>query len=399
MLRQLSPDIVTKISTARAAQQPKWDDESEVAHVRAILASRQGLVKPADIRTLRSFLARVAVGDAHIVQCGDCAEDPEDRTAERVWRKSAVADLLAGELKMITHTPIVRAGRIAGQFAKPRTSSIQDVQDLRLPAFRGHMVNDPAPDPKSRRHDPMRMLTGYVAAKEIMEQLGWNVLTINQAPERIEQPLWTSHEALLMDYELPMIRDLGGDQRWLSSTHWPWIGERTRQPDGAHVALLSEVINPVSCKIGPSTSVDEILALCELLDPRHSPGRLTLISRMGAGSAAERLPKLVEAVSRSGHPVIWLCDPMHGNTISTPEGKTRLLSDITQEIREFQRAVVAGGGVAGGLHLETTPDDVTECAVDSSAVRHVGDRWLSPCDPRLNPEQAVSVVSAWSNSA
>ena len=367
--------------------------------MRAVLASRPPLVKAEDVRTLRSLLARVAAGDAHVVQAGDCAEDPEECTAEHIWRKSAVLDLLAATLKMITHTPVLRVGRIAGQFAKPRSKPVERVGDLELPVYRGHMVNSPEPDPESRRPDPLRILTSYMAATDIMEQLGWRGATVPQPLPHLEPLVWTSHEALLLDYETPMIRELGDGQRWLGSTHWPWIGERTRQLDGAHVALIADVVNPVACKVGPGVSTDEIVALCERLDPEREPGRLTLIARMGANVVADRLPALVEAVRGAGHPVIWLSDPMHGNTITAPDGnKTRLLETISREIRDFRHAVAVAGGVAGGLHLETTPDDVTECVADASALGSVGAKHTSFCDPRLNPRQAVSVIAAWSDS-
>ncbi|HLJ98555.1 MAG TPA: 3-deoxy-7-phosphoheptulonate synthase, partial [Streptosporangiaceae bacterium] len=237
-----------------------------------------------------------------------------------------------------------------------------------------------------------------LAAKEVIELLGWHRAGHGQE-QRIEPPVWTSHEALLLDYELPMIRDLGGGQRWLSSTHWPWIGERTRQVDGAHVAMLAEVINPVACKVGPGIDAAEIVALCDRLDPQYEPGALTLVARMGADLVADRLPPLVEAVCRSGHPVIWLCDPMHGNTIAAPDGrKARLVEDVAREVREFRRAVAAGGGVAGGLHLETCPEEVTECVADAWALRETPRLSTSLCDPRLNPAQAISVVSAWSDT-
>ena len=383
----------------KAAQQPEWSDPLQVRRVRSILAARPPLVRAEDVDALRSLLAHVAVGDAHILQCGDCAEDPEECTAEHIGRKSAVLDLLAGALKLSTRKPVLRVGRIAGQYTKPRSNNTETVDGVELPVYRGHMINSPEPDAESRRPDPLRILTGYMAANDIMEHLGWRNPTTPQARLITEPHVWTSHEALLLDYELPMIRTLADGTRWLSSTHWPWIGERTRQVDGAHVALLAGVVNPISCKVGPNMAVDELLELSERLDPDREPGRLTFIARMGAGTVAERLPKLVEAVRRAGHPVIWLSDPMHGNTISTPDGrKTRLLETIAQEIGEFKRAVAAGGGVAGGLHLETTPDEVTECAADGTALGGVGDRYASLCDPRLNPWQAVSVISAWSDS-
>ncbi len=208
--------------------------------------------------------------------------------------------------------------------------------------------------------------------------------------------MWASHEALLLDYELPLLRRDARGRPLLASTHFPWIGERTRDPDGAHVALLASVVNPVGCKVGPSTTPAELLRLCALLDPGREPGRLTLIARLGADRVAEVLPGLVRAVHAAGHPVVWLGDPMHGNTVAGPHGlKTRLVPDLVREVEAFQRAVRAEGAVAGGLHLETTPDDVTECADDAAGLARVGDKYTSLCDPRLNPRQAVAVVSAW----
>jgi 3-deoxy-7-phosphoheptulonate synthase len=201
---------------------------------------------------------------------------------------------------------------------------------------------------------------------------------------------------LLIDYELPMLRHKDGEM-WLASTHWPWIGERTRQCDGAHVGLLSEVVNPVACKIGPDATISDVTGLCARLDPRREPGRLTFIARMGAGRTASRLPALVSAVRTLGHPVIWLTDPMHGNTVTTSGGvKTRYVETIVQEVVEFRRAVAEAGGIAGGMHLEATPDDVVECLSASADSMHVGDNYRTFCDPRLNARQAMQVVSSWS---
>jgi 3-deoxy-7-phosphoheptulonate synthase len=255
------------------------------------------------------------------------------------------------------------------------------------------MVNSPEPDPEGRRPDPDRLLMGYRAASDAMGHLGW------RGPSRlsiIDTPVWTSHEALLLDYEIPMVRGDGEGRPLLTSTHWPWIGDRTRQLDGAHVELLSQVVNPVACKVGPSSRLDELLALCARLDPERSPGRLTLIARMGAAGVVDLLPPLVRAVKAAGHPVVWLCDPMHGNTITAPDGlKTRLMDTVVREIEEFQSAVRAGGGIPGGLHLETTPDEVTECVAGESNLAEVGTKYTSFCDPRLNPSQAVHAVAAW----
>ncbi|HXS64029.1 MAG TPA: 3-deoxy-7-phosphoheptulonate synthase [Streptosporangiaceae bacterium] len=387
-------DIVMDRRHTAAAQQPNWGDEHLVERIRAVLANSTPLVQAEHARLLRSLLARVAAGEAYVVQSGDCAEDPAESTPQHVQRKCAVLDLLAGVMRLATHKPVLRVGRIAGQFAKPRSRPVERIGGVDLPVYRGHMVNGPEPDAESRRPDPLRILTGYLAAREVMTQLGWCGDTAGWATTYLESPVWTSHEALLLDYELPMVRTLADGLRWLASTHWPWIGERTRQVDGPHVALLAEVANPIACKIGPTVTPDEISALCERLDPRREPGRLTLIARMGADLVADRLPRLVESVRSEGHPAIWLCDPMHGNTVVQPDGsKVRLMEVMAREVGSFRQVLTHNGGVAGGLHLETTPDDVGECVAAGSKP---GARRTSFCDPRLNPEQAASIVSAWS---
>ncbi|MFE5401291.1 3-deoxy-7-phosphoheptulonate synthase [Streptomyces sp. NPDC056580] len=388
-------EVVRDIRIRKALQQPEWPDQDQAGRVGDMLAAGPALVRAHDLRALRAALAQVAAGEALVIQAGDCAEDPTECSAADVSRKAALLDLLAGTLRMNALKPVIRAGRIAGQFAKPRSSAAETVGATLLPVFRGHMVNGPEPDPEARRADPLRMLTCHMAADEIMKHLGW------QRPVAPHDPLgpsvWTSHEALLLDYELPLVRTAEDGRLFLGSTHWPWIGERTRQLDGAHVALLASVSNPVACKVGPSMDPAELAALCERLDPDRAPGRLTLISRMGAGRVLERLPRLVEAVREAGHPVVWLTDPMHGNTVTAPDGnKTRHVETVVEEVRRFQEAVTGAGGVGGGLHLETTPADVTECVSCRADLDHVGDKYTTFCDPRLNARQAVSVVSAWS---
>lgn len=388
-------EVLRGIRTRDALQQPDWYDQGQVERVRDALSARPGFVRAGDLAVLRAALAKVAAGEALVVQAGDCAEDPAECTPTDVSRKVALLDLLAGTLRMSAHKPVIRAGRIAGQFAKPRSSGTELVGDAQLPTFRGHMVNGTEPDPDARCPDPLRILTCTMAADDIMKHLGWQA----DAPlnDPLGQPVWTSHEALLLDYELPMLRTDEVGKLFLSSTHWPWVGERTRQLDGAHVALLASVSNPVACKVGPGMAVEDLLALCERLDPERSAGRLTLIARMGADLIAERLPRLAEAVRAAGHPVIWLTDPMHGNTVTAPDGnKTRHVETVSREVRLFQEAVAGAGGVCGGLHLETTPNDVTECVLHDEDLKHVGDKYLTFCDPRLNPQQAVSVVSTWS---
>ncbi|MDT0345811.1 3-deoxy-7-phosphoheptulonate synthase [Streptomyces litchfieldiae] len=386
-------EITRHIRSRPARQQPEWHAAVPVEQVRAELRSRPALIRAGDLWALRSLLSRVVDDEAQVVQSGDCAEDPEECTKGYIARKAGLLDLLAGAMRMATHKPVVRVGRIAGQFAKPRSSPTERVGDLELPVFRGHMVNSPEPDPVSRQPDPRRMLDCYTAAAEAMEHLGWHE---PEGQDAIGPRVWTSHEALLLDYEIPLTRRDEEGRLFISSTHWPWIGERTNQVDGAHVALLAEVVNPVSLKVGPTMEPGTLLRLCERLDPHREKGRLTLISRMGADTVLRRLPPLVAAVRAAGHPAIWLCDPMHGNTVTTGEGlKTRYLEVLQREIHNFQCAVRTQGGIAGGLHLETTPDEVTECCTTSADEGRVGDKYTSFCDPRLNPHQAISAISAW----
>ncbi|MFK4071898.1 3-deoxy-7-phosphoheptulonate synthase [Streptomyces sp. NPDC029674] len=387
-------DVIREIRIRGALQQPEWSDVPQLHRVGEALAARPALVRGQDLATLRTLLAKVAHGQALVLQCGDCAEDPQECTRPQVARKAALLDLLAGSLGLRTGRPVLRVGRIAGQFAKPRSKPTEHIDGLELPVFRGHMVNGPEPDPESRRPDPLRILTGYMAAGDIMEHLGWRERAAGRAV--VQAPVWTSHEALLLDYEMPMLRTDEQGRLFLGSTHWPWIGERTRQLEGAHVALLAQVANPVACKVGPAMEAADLLALCERLDPRREPGRLTLIARMGVNAITDRLPPLVEAVRRAGHPVIWLSDPVHGNTVTAPGGyKTRMVDTVAREVTAFVAALHTAGGTAGGLHLEATPDDVTECATTTADLDRVGERYLSSCDPRLTPQQALSVVSAW----
>jgi 3-deoxy-7-phosphoheptulonate synthase len=377
---------------AVARQQPDWDDPGLAEQVREELAILPPLVSVHETTRLRELLAGVAGGRGSVVQTGDCAEDPADCTPRVIARKVGLVDELAHTMAGESGEPVVRVGRIAGQFGKPRSAATELVDGVELPVFRGHMVNGPEPDHESRRADPKRMVHGYWAASTAMDLLRPRLPDADPARNRV----WTSHEALLLDYELPMVRRTPAGSLVLTSTHWPWIGDRTRQVHGAHVRLLSAVDNPVACKVGPATSAAELLALCESLDPGREPGRLTLISRMGASRVSDLLPGLVSAVHTNGWPVIWLCDPMHGNTVVTPAGrKTRLLSAVLQEVRAFHAVVTGTGAVAGGLHLETTPDDVTECVVDAAALETAPGVFTSLCDPRLNTRQAVAVAALW----
>ncbi|GAA3742725.1 3-deoxy-7-phosphoheptulonate synthase [Salinactinospora qingdaonensis] len=388
--------MLSEIRAMPAQQQPKWEDSELLDRVTADLNERSPLVRGTDVRRLRSLLAKASLGQALVLQAGDCAEDPADCLSGGVIRKAGLIDMLGGVLQMNTHLPVIRVGRVAGQFAKPRSKPTEMAAGQELPVYRGHMVNSPEPAPELRRHDPLRIIQGYSASYEAMNSLGWGR---DGTGSRAVSQLWTSHEALLLDYEIPMVRwedSPSGGGYLLGSTHWPWIGERTRGLDEAHVALLSTVDNPVACKIGPKVEPHELVGLCERLDPAKEPGRLTFIARMGADTIRDRLPALVEAARSSGHPVVWLTDPMHGNTVSTEDGyKTRCVDTVIREVEGFQRAVHEAGGVAGGLHLETTPDEVTECADHAGRLDEVSTKYTSFCDPRLNPRQALDVVSAW----
>jgi len=386
-------ETAARIARTKALQQPEWTDPDELWRIRDVLAARPTLVRSGDVRSLRSLLADVANGRAQVVQAGDCAEDPAESAPHHVRRKVSLLETLADDVEAGTGLPVVRVGRIGGQFAKPRSGTVESVRDTILPVYRGHLVNSPEPTAEARRPDPRRMLACYEAADAVTAEL-------DRAAPAPAQRVWTSHEALLLDYELPLTRELDEGGHLLGTAHWPWVGERTRQPEGAHVELLADVVNPVACKIGPDTEPHEITTLCERLDPERVPGRLTLITRFGA-DAVRSLPLLVRAVRATGHPVIWLCDPMHGNTITGPDGrKTRLLDTMAREVRQFRQALTRAGGIAGGLHLETTPDQVHECADDATALAdaQVVRRRTTLCDPRLNRGQALALTAAWTAS-
>lgn len=373
-----------------AGQQPDWGNDWLIGEVRADLAGLPPLVPWEEVRALKALLARAAAGEHVVVQAGDCAEDPAECAPGPLRRKAGLlADLAAGAGR-----PVVKVGRIAGQFGKPRSRPTERHGDIELPVFRGPLVNGPEPDGCHRRPDPLRIIDCYRAAEAATAFLREG----GAAPAPPDpDAVWTSHEALVLDYELPLLRRDDDGRLLLTSTHWPWIGERTRDLGGAHVGLLAAVSNPVACKVGPTMRAADLVALCERLDPGREPGRLTLIARLGAGVAAQVLPGLVATVRAAGHPVLWLCDPMHANTVSAADGrKTRLLSDVVQEVRVFHEAVTAAGGVAAGLHLETTPDPVGECVADASQLDRVGEYgYTTLCDPRLNAEQAAAVAAAW----
>jgi 3-deoxy-7-phosphoheptulonate synthase len=379
-----------------AAQQPEWPDEPLLRRVRSRLAATAPLVPPSEIFDLRRLLSRVAHADGFVVQLGDCAETFAPPAFTGVSARVRLLLSAARTIGEALHRTVIPVGRLAGQYAKPRSSPTERVGDRTLPSFRGHLVNDPAPDPASRIPDAMRLLEGHRHASEVLallyELAGSGMATAGTLGMRAPA-VWTSHEALVLDYEEPQVRCDPSTGSWcLTSTHLPWIGARTRDPDGAHVRFLAEMVNPVGVKIGPDTGVAELAALCDLLDPDHQPGRLVLISRMGADRVRGALPPLVEAVAQLGHPVVWMCDPVHGNTYVSRTGhKTRHLETVGEEIRGFFEAVRSAGGWPGGIHLEATPDDVTECCggVPPVAEEDLPSRYETACDPRLNGAQTA----------
>ncbi len=390
-LRPLRPEDLRPLTGRPAGQQPTWSNPWLAEEAREQLAARPGLVGLRDVTRLRTLLAEVVAGRMRVLQAGDCAEDPAECTADGVRAKVELLDALSRAMESAADLPVLRIGRIAGQFAKPRSKPTELVDGRELPAYRGHLINGPATTATDRAPDLRRLSAGYELSAAVINHLK---ALGREASGGGADALWTSHEALVMDYELPLLRKLESGELLLTSTHLPWVGERTREADGAHVRLLASVVNPVACKVGPGMTAEALLELCALLDPGRTPGRLVLISRMGVDHAHRILPPLVKAVREAGHPVIWLCDPMHGNTFQDALGlKTRAVTDIVRELEAFQDAVLAEHGVPGGVHLEATPNAVTECVTERGDAP--GSVRTSLCDPRLNPQQAREVVSTW----
>jgi 3-deoxy-7-phosphoheptulonate synthase len=375
------------------------------------------------------------------LQAGDCAESFEEFTAVNIREKLRVILQMAVMLTYSMGVPVVKVGRIAGQFAKPRSNDTEMVDGTELPVFRGHMVNDPIANLDARVPNPQRLVQAYHQAASTLNLVraftkggfadlnrvhSWNQEFVatsaegqryEQVASEVERALafmracgidtetnnalhqvdvYTSHEALILGYEEALTRQDSLTGGWYDcSAHMLWIGERTRQLDGAHVEFLRGVENPLGCKIGKTTDVDYVLSLCEKLNPARIPGRLTLISRMGANSVEESLRPLLRAVRDAGHPVVWACDPMHANTFTAPNGrKTRNFEDIMSEIVGFVKAHRAEGTWPGGIHIELTGDNVTECLGGSEAVSNedLDTRYETVCDPRLNARQSLDLA-------
>ncbi|MFR9727749.1 3-deoxy-7-phosphoheptulonate synthase [Saccharopolyspora sp. MS10] len=366
-----------------AHQQPAWDP-AELERAVAELQRLPALVQPGEIWSLRRLLAAAAHGDVFVVQAGDCAESFEDVTTEHITRRGELIARLARSVEQRSGRPAIALGRIAGQYAKPRSAPTELVNGRALPVFRGHMVNDAAPTPSARRPDAARLLQGYYRSATTLNLL-------RTLPTHLARPVWVSRECLLLPYDRATLRNDPASEEWyLSSTHFPWIGERTRDVEGAHVELLSGVVNPLGVKVGPTVTPEEVVELCDRLNPHGTPGRLTLITRLGSGAVHRVLPDIVAAVSAAGHPVVWMCDPMHGNTIQLPSGiKTRRVADMLAELDGWFDVLTAAGAHPGGLHLECTPDDVQECVDEDPS--EVG-TYRTLCDPRLDAGQALTLI-------
>ena len=420
-----------------AKQQPTWPDAEQVAAVRAELAVQPPLVFAGEVDILRSRLAEAASGRAFLLQGGDCAETFADATADRIRNRVKTLLQMAVVLTYGASMPVIKMGRMAGQFAKPRSSDSETRGDITLPAYRGDIVNGYDFTEEARTPDPSRMLKAYHTSASTLNLIRaftqggfadlrsvheWNRgFADNPANARYQSlaqeidraikfmaacgadfnelrttEFYVSHEGLLMDYERPLTRiDSRTGNPYLTSGHFIWIGERTRQMDHAHVDYLSRVRNPIGVKLGPTTQVEDVVELIEKLDPNREPGRLTFITRMGAGKIREELPKLVEAVRDSEANPLWITDPMHGNGITTKNGyKSRRFDDVMDEVRGFFEVHKAAGTFPGGVHVELTGDDVAECLGGSDLIDEAAleERYESLCDPRLNHMQSLELA-------
>ena len=421
-------------------QAPVYPDLAALAEVERQIAGFPPLVFAGEARKLKRALAKVAAGEAFLLQGGDCAESFSEHSADNIRDFFRVFLQMAVVLTFAAGSPIVKIGRIAGQFAKPRTNPFETVGGVELPIYRGDIVNDTEFSPKSRTPDPTRQLEAYRQSAATLNLLRafayggyanlenahrWMLGFVKDSPQssryeelsqRITQSLgfmraigldpeqheelsrvdfYTSHEALLLGFEEAMTRvDSTSGDHYATSGHMIWIGDRTRQLDHAHVEFCRGVKNPLGLKCGPSLKPDDLLRLIDALNPDNEPGRLTLIARFGSDKVGDALPKLIRAVTAEGRSVVWSCDPMHGNTITANRYKTRPFERIMSEIRSFFDIHLAEGSYAGGVHLEMTGKNVTECTGGARAVSELdlGDRYHTHCDPRLNAEQAIEVA-------
>ena len=418
-------------------QQPDWPDAAAVAAASAELSTLPPLIFAGEVDILRERLARAARGDSFLLQGGDCAETFAGATAEQIRNRLKTLLQMAVVLTYGASMPIVKMGRMAGQFAKPRSSDDETRGDVTLPAYRGDIVNGYPFTPESRQADPRRLIQGYHTSAstlnliraftqggfaDLREVHSWNKgFATNPANQRYASlaseidravkfmeaagadfdelkrvEFYTSHEGLLMDYERPMTRiDSRNGTPVNTSAHFLWIGERTRDLDGAHVDYFSRIRNPIGVKLGPTTSADDMERLIDKLDPNREPGRLTFITRMGAGKVRDALPPLLEAIKGFDATPLWVTDPMHGNGLTTPTGyKTRRFDDVVDEVSGFFESHRAAGTHPGGIHVELTGDDVTECLGGSEQIDEatLATKYESLCDPRLNHMQSLELA-------
>jgi 3-deoxy-7-phosphoheptulonate synthase len=375
----------TSWRSREARQQPVYEDEASLAAAVRDLSAYPPLVAAAEAAALRRELAEAQAGHGFLLQAGDCAESFAEFSPENVRGTVSLLGALATRLEEAGARRVVRVGRIAGQFAKPRTRVVEVKDGRSLPMYRGDIVNGMAFDEAARKPDPDRMFRAYAQSAATLAQL---------RALAGETPFYTSHEALLLPFEAALVRRDGAG--WYgSSGHLLWIGDRTRFAGSAHVEFVRGLTNPIAVKCGPTLQADELLALLDTLNPARIAGRVTLIARMGTERIDAALPPLLRAVAREEHPVLWACDPMHGNTIAAANGyKTRRLGAIVAEIRAFFGLVRADGLRPGGLHIETAGRDVTECTGGGVLMADLPRRYETHCDPRLNPRQAREVVEA-----
>ena len=423
-----------------ALQQPNWPDQKALEKVTNDLALLPPLVFAGEIRTLKDLLAKASKGGAFLIQGGDCSEDFSQVTAPTIRETMKVLLQMAVVMAYAGGKPAIKVGRIAGQFAKPRSSDTEIVDGVELPSYRGDMVNKSEPSIKARTPNPKYMLKGYYLAASTLNLLraftrggfaalhrvqAWNQEFVAQSPmgrsydrlaKQIDQAIkfmntigiptdipqvnqtqiFTSHEALLLPYEEALTRIDSTTGDWYDcSAHMLWIGERTRQVDGAHVQFLKGVLNPIGVKVSSNYDIDNIKQLIEILNPENEPGRLTLITRMGCDNIEKKLPALLREIKKEGSHIVWNCDPMHANTYTSESGhKTRDFNDILKEITRFFEIHWAEGTIPGGVHLEMTGKNVTECVGGARNIvsEELHNRYDTTCDPRLNAEQSLEVA-------
>lgn len=424
-----------------AAQQPDWENSKGYSKVISELSSYPPLVFAGEVRALKQQLGDAAQGNGFLIQGGDCAETFDDFRADSIRDKLKILLQMSVVLTYGASCNVVKLGRIAGQFAKPRSTNTETRDGIELPSYRGDAVNDINFNEESRKQNPKRLLRTYNQSAATLNLLRafttggfadlnkvhvWNQEFIAQSPqgEKYEEiansiddaltfmkavgitsdntsalklaEFFTSHEALLLGYEHALTRQDSLTEKWYNcSAHFLWIGDRTRQPNGAHVEFLSGVDNPIGIKVGPTINKEELISLCEKLNPENEWGRLTLISRMGADTVRSKLPPLIKAIKESGQKVLWVCDPMHGNTYKTKNGyKTRHFDTILEELEHFFAIHRAEKTIPGGVHFELTGDNVTECLGGAQKISDsdLKSRYETACDPRLNNEQSLELA-------